>query len=312
MPMPSASTALPLASYRAAIALDEPFRPSAPPAAADHLGEAARIALRALAHDAAIARLGLSLTDVNGFGDADARRLLRALLTVRAAEPLPEQTAQALDALLGGERLTHTTVDARRLPSIGQEFPGTPYSAADRTVLWLGDITTLGADAIVNAANSALLGCFRPQHPCVDNAIHNAAGPRLREDCHTIMSLQNASEPVGTAKLTRGYHLPARYVLHTVGPIVDGPVRPSHEQDLAAAYRSCLDLASEIETIRTVSFCGISTGVFGFPKAPAARVALRTVADWTDAHPGRLDRVVFNVFSEDDRAVYLNALTEAL
>ncbi|MFF5537215.1 macro domain-containing protein [Streptomyces cinerochromogenes] len=171
-------------------------------------------------------------------------------------------------------------------------------------------MTTLAADAVVNAANHALLGCFKPLHACIDNAIHTAAGPRLREDCHTIMSLQGGPEPTGSAKITRGYHLPARYVVHTVGPVVEGPLRPAHAQLLAASYRACLDLAAATGTIRTLAFCAISTGVFGYPKAPAARLALRTVADWLADHPGRLDRVVLTAFTDDDHATYRQALTE--
>ena len=305
------SAVLPLSTYRAAVALEEVFRPAAAPAPAGLLPGHVRAALDLLSTDPAVARLGLGADDVRGLrdaGHATARRVLRALLTVRGPGPLPEGANAELDALLGGERLARTITDARQLPTVAQSFPGTRYPAAERTILWRGDITALAADAIVNAANSALLGCFVPQHPCIDNAIHSAAGPRLRDDCHLIMSEQNAAEPTGTAKITRGYQLPARYVLHTVGPIVDGPLRPSHEQALASAYRACLDLAAETGTVRTLALCGISTGVFGFPKVPAARIALRTVSDWLAAHPGRVDRVVFTVFSADDEGVYRAAL----
>ncbi|TPQ23974.1 protein-ADP-ribose hydrolase [Streptomyces sporangiiformans] len=319
-PSSSWPAGLPLGAYRTAVALDEPFRPAAAPASssssssADRLLRHVRTALDLLSTDPAAARLGMGADSVRGLrnaGLATARQALRAVLTVRDPGPLPDGAAAELDALLGGERLARPAVDARRLPTIAQTFPGTPYPAADRTVLWQGDITTLTADAIVNAANSALLGCFVPRHPCIDNAIHHAAGPRLRADCHLIMSRQNAPEPTGTAKITRGYHLPARYVLHTVGPIVDGPLRPRHEHALASAYRSCLNLAAEVDTVRTLAFCAVSTGVFGFPKSPAARIALRTVADWMNTHPGRLDRVVFTVFNEDDQDAYRSVLTNA-
>jgi len=175
----------------------------------------------------------------------------------------------------------------------------------------VGDITALEVDAIVNAANASLLGGGGVDSPCVDNAIHSAAGPRLREDCHRIMALQGGFEETGTAKITRGYHLPARYVLHTVGPVVDGPLRPPHERALAASYRACLDLAAEVDDLRTIAFCGISTGVFGYPRTPAAHTALDTVADWLDHHPSRFDRVVFNVYGDDDHAAYTRALTES-
>ncbi|WP_223146350.1 protein-ADP-ribose hydrolase, partial [Streptomyces apricus] len=286
---------------------------SVPPA---HL---VRTALSRLSKDPATTAPGPEAGDADQLDDATARRLLRTLLTVRPPGPLPADVPHLLDALLSSEREAKTVTDPNRLPCIAEELPGTvpgtalgtvtAYPAAGRTVLWQGDITALGADAIVNAANSAMLGCFVPQHPCIDNAIHSAAGPRLRDDCHTIMTRQGHPEATGTAKITRGYHLPARYVLHTVGPIVDGPLRPTHEHLLAASYRACLDLAAEVRDIRTVAFCGVSTGVFGYPKQSAARTALDTVADWLDAHPGRLDRVIFNVYAPDDRAAYLNALT---
>lgn len=304
------ATALPIAAYRAAVALDEPFRPAICHDLDQRSAGLVREALGLLADDPVAVRAGLRPRAADRLDDAAARRLLRAVLTVREAGPLPRGTARVLDALLSGERLARGATDAASLPTIRDTLPHTTYRAADRTALWQGDITTLGADAVVNAANSALLGCFAPMHPCIDNAIHAAAGPRLRADCHTIMTRQGHPEPTGTAKITRGYHLPARYVLHTVGPIVDGPLCPVHDRALAASYRACLDLAAEVEGLRTVAFCGISTGVFGYPRKPAARAALDTVADWLGTHPGRLDRVIFNVYADDDQAAYTHALTE--
>ncbi|MEV0936901.1 protein-ADP-ribose hydrolase [Streptomyces phaeochromogenes] len=301
--------ALRLDAYRAAIALDTPSRPLTPPAPADELPTLTRAALRLLADDPAALQLGLTAKDLEQVDDTRARLLLRTLLTVRAPGPLPDGAAKVLDALLGGERLARTVTDPTRLPALADQLPTTSYRAADRTTLWQGDITTLATDAIVNAANSAMLGCFVPLHPCIDNAIHSAAGPQLRDDCHTVMELQGHPEPTGTAKITRAGQLPALYVLHTVGPIIDGTPDPDHEQALASSYRACLDLATETGEIRTVAFCSISTGVFGFPKAPAARIALDTVADWLDEHPGALDRVIFNVYADDDHATYLRALT---
>lgn len=313
--MTTTSPTLPLDSYRTAVGLDVPFVPAAPPAAADRLGETARTALRLLADDAAAGRLGLRPGQLERPDDLDgvsARRVLRALLTVREPGPWPRGAVDALDALLGGERQTRPVVDVRGLPTIAQTVPDAMFRAADETVLWQGDIVSLATDAIVNAANSALLGCFRPLHPCVDNAIHTAAGPRLRDDCRTIMTLQGGEEPTGTAKITRGYHLPARYVLHTVGPIVDGPPSPAHERLLAAAYHSCLDTAARVDSVRTLAFCAISTGVFGYPKESAARCALRAVGDWLAEHPGRFDRVVFTVFGDDDQRACRRALTEEI
>ncbi|WP_369254411.1 protein-ADP-ribose hydrolase [Streptomyces sp. R35] len=302
---------LSLAAYRAAITLDDPFRPAAIPAPADRLDEQVRSALRLLSVDPAVPRLGPRADSLRGPVGVDAetaRRILRALLTTRAPSPLPEGASDAVDAVLGAERHLRPTVSVDRLPTVAEEFPRSVFRAAGQTVLWRGDITTLAADAVVNAANSALLGCFHPLHTCIDNALHSAAGPRLRDDCHTIITLQGASEPTGTAKITRGYHLPARYVLHTVGPVIDGRPRASDAQALASSYRACMDVAAEVEMIRTLAFCAVSTGVFGYPKVEAAPVALRTVADWLDAHPGRLDRVVFTVFGDEDEQAYRRAL----
>jgi len=289
---------LPLSAYRDAIALDAPFTPTAPPADAARLDSHVRETLRRMTGDPAIARLGLAPGSLPELTDpATARQVLRALLTVRDPGPLPEGTAPELDALLGGERGLRPTAHPDDLPTLD-----------GRTALWRGDITTLATDAIVNAANSGLLGCFRPLHPCVDNAIHSAAGPRLRDDCNTVYDAQGAPEPTGIAKITRGYHLPARYVLHTVGPVVQGRPSPTDAEALAASYRACLDLAAELDDIRTVGLCAISTGVFGYPKESAAPIAVHTVTDWLDTHPDRFDRVVFTVFSETDENAYRRVL----
>ncbi|MFG2131406.1 protein-ADP-ribose hydrolase [Streptomyces sp. NPDC048751] len=309
-------SALPLTAYRSAVALDEPFRPTAAPATAARLDAHVRSALHLLSTDPAVSRLGLrsdslrSLADAGAeTGAATARRALRALLTVRDPGPLPEGADRELDALLGAERHLRPAVSVLELPPIEEKLRGTTFPAAAEVVLWRGDITTLTADAVVNAANSRLLGCFQPLHLCIDNAIHNAAGPHLRDDCHTITTAQGTPEPTGTAKITRGYHLPARYVLHTVGPVVQGRPHAQDAQALASSYRACLDLAAQVETIRTLAFCAVSTGVFGYPKEEAAPVALRTVADWIAAHPGRFDRVVFTVFEDADERAYRHALS---
>jgi O-acetyl-ADP-ribose deacetylase (regulator of RNase III) len=308
-------SALPLTAYRSAVALDEPFRPAAAPATGARPDTHVRAALRLLSDDPAVPRLGLRSDSVRDLADAasgtdavTARRVLRALVTVRDPGPLPEGADRELDALLGAERGLRPVVSPLELPTIQEKLPGTTFRAPPEAVLWRGDITTLAADAVVNAANSRLIGCFRPQHPCIDNAIHNAAGPRLRDDCHTVITAQGTPEPTGTAKITRGYHLPARYVLHTVGPVVQGRPQAHDAQALASSYRTCLDLAAQVEAVRTLAFCAVSTGVFGYPKEQAAPVALRTVADWLTAHPGRFDRVVFTVFEDADERVYREAL----
>jgi O-acetyl-ADP-ribose deacetylase (regulator of RNase III) len=234
--------------------------------------------------------------------DAARRRLVIRMLTVRPPRPIPPDVWDLLDEWFAGNAESRPVAlvdDAVANARAGM------VSGHTRLHLWRGDITTLAADAIVNAANAALLGCFRPGHACIDNAIHSVAGPRLREDCHRIIEHQGRPEPTGTAKITRGYYLPSRFVLHTVGPIVPGG-RPTGDQQaqLADCYESCLNVAAELG-LRSVVFCAISTGVFGYPKEEAACVAVDTVRAWTARRTGVIDDVVFDVFSEGDEAAYL-------
>ena len=221
------------------------------------------------------------------------RELLRALMNVRPPRPLSEEFLRMQDVLLSAERESRGVVDVMTLPAV-------PSDA--RIVLWQGDITRLNADAIVNAANSALLGCFIPCHRCIDNAIHSAAGLQLRAACAALMERQGHPEPTGTAKLTAGYNLPARHVLHTVGPIVSGALTEEHRQLLASCYRSCLALAAE-NGLKSVAFCCISTGEFHFPNAAAAEIAVREVRAFL-AENTSVERVVFNVFKDADLHIY--------
>ncbi len=239
---------------------------------------------------------------------ADKRKLLRGILTVRGPHTIATPYQEKLDSLLQAELKEQEVVQAERLASISVQFPKTPFRSADKFILWQGDITRLNADAIVNAANKYMLGCFQPGHTCIDNAIHSAAGPQLREDCNIIMSMQGEYELTGGAKITRGYHLPSTYVLHTVGPIVpEGtPLQEIHRLQLASCYRSCLELANEVAEIRTIAFCAISTGVFGFPKSEAARIAIKTVDEWLIQNPHHFDKIIFNVFSSADYLEYVN------
>ncbi len=238
------------------------------------------------------------------------RRLLQGLLTVRPPYPLKDCFLAGLDRLLQWEATQKDIVDAQSIPRISIDMPESRYGPAEHCVLRLGDITTLKADAVVNAANSNLLGCFTPFHACIDNALHSAAGPRLRQDCDVIMKMQGKPEIMGTAKITRGYHLPARFILHTVGPVYSGPgIRSEQADQLASCYQACLDLGSQLSAIKTIAFCSISTGIFGFPLDAAARIALDTVAQWMKEHPHRLN-VIFNVFSGTDLAVYKKNILE--
>lgn len=225
-------------------------------------------------------------------------RLLRSLMNVRPPMPLDPSFLAVQDALLSAEREEKGVVEADALP----ERPGHPGIA-----LWQGDITRLKADAIVDADNDRLLGCFVPCHSCIDNAIHSAAGLQLRDECAEIMRAQGHPEPAGRAKLTRAYNLPARYVLHTVGPIVGRWVTWKDRRELAACYRSCLALAAEHD-LRSVAFCCISTGEFHFPNQEAAEIAVRTVREFLEQQTTSVERVIFNVFKDLDAAIYRRLL----
>lgn len=225
------------------------------------------------------------------------RRLLRSLMNVRPPMPLNPEFLEAQDDLLSTERAEKGVVDGDMLPVT---------AAHPRIAVWQGDITQLKVDAIVDADNSALLGCFCPCHGCIDNAIHSAAGLQLRDECNQIMQAQGQPEPNGKAKITGGYNLPARYVLHTVGPIVQGRVTRQDRAKLASCYRSCLELAAD-RGLSSVAFCCISTGEFHFPNQDAAEIAVKTVTEFLQ-HNTTLQRVIFNVFKDIDAQIYRNLL----
>jgi O-acetyl-ADP-ribose deacetylase (regulator of RNase III) len=223
------------------------------------------------------------------------RRLLRSLMNVRPPMPLKAEFLAVQDALLSAEAADRGAADAEELP----------MTAVPGVVLWQGDITRLRAGAIVNAANSALLGCFIPCHGCIDNAIHSAAGLQLRDECARIMAAQGHEEPAGRAKITGAYNLPCGHVIHTVGPIVQGAVTYKDRQELESCYRSCLSLAAE-NALRSIAFCCISTGEFHFPNDEAAKIAVGTVKEFL-RRDGRI-RVVFNVFKDTDYEIYRKLL----
>lgn len=225
------------------------------------------------------------------------RRLLRSLMNVRPPMPLRQDFLAMQDELLAAETAENGVVDAHSLPSAANH---------PRLALWQGDITRLKVDAIVNAANSALLGCFYPCHGCIDNAIHSAAGLQLRDECNEIMQRQGHPESNGRAKLTKGYNLPAKYVMHTVGPIIRGRVTQRDREELASCYRSCLDLAAE-RGLESVAFCCISTGEFHFPNREAAEIAVQTVTDFL-RHDTSIQKVIFNVFKDIDAEIYRDLL----
>ena len=224
-------------------------------------------------------------------GEDPQRRLLRSLMNVRPPLPLKSEFLAVQDELLSAEREERGVVTADSI-----------FADGSKLALWQGDITRLAADAIVNAGNSALLGCFHPCHGCIDNAIHSAAGLQLRGECAELMKRQGHEEPAGQAKITRAYNLPCRYVIHTVGPIVSGDLTDLHREQLASCYRSCLELAAE-KGLKTVAFCCLSTGVFRFPNEEAARIAVAAVRK----HAGGL-KVIFNVFKDWDYEIYQRLL----
>lgn len=225
------------------------------------------------------------------------RRLLRSLMNVRPPMPLKPEFLDVQNALLLAEQEEKGPVDGMGLPGI----LGNP-----RLALWRGDITRLAVDAIVNAGNSGLLGCFCPCHGCIDNAIHSAAGLELRDACSQIMQDQGHPEPVGRAKITKGYNLPARHVIHTVGPMIRDTVTDRDREALASCYRSCLELAKK-QGLSSVAFCCISTGEFHFPNREAARIAVETVTGFLRQDTS-IRRVVFNVFKDRDEAIYRELL----
>ena len=225
---------------------------------------------------------------------SEKRRLLRSLMNVRPPVPVREDFLRVQDAYLV-DRLAERGMT--RLKDLTPVRPG--------LYLWQGDITTLAVDAIVNAANSQMLGCFVPCHGCIDNAIHTYAGVQLRLECARLMTGQE-EEPTGNAKITKAYNLPCRYVLHTVGPIVRGAPTLRDCELLASCYRSCLELAAE-HGLRSVAFCCISTGEFHFPNEKAAVIAVRTVERFMERKTS-VKKVVFNVFKDLDRDIYAKLL----
>lgn len=222
------------------------------------------------------------------------RYLLRCLMNVwDPHRTLPAAYFSLEQAFLKRETEEKVPVEARTL-----------FASGRKVTIWQGDITRLVVDAIVNAANSAMLGCFMPGHNCIDNAIHSAAGLELRKACYELM--QGREEPTGQAKLTPGFALPARYVLHTVGPIVRGEVTARDRELLRSCYLSCLDVA-QAHHLETVAFCCISTGVFHFPHRAAAEIAIDAVRDYQAEHADA-PRVIFNVFKDEDREIYEDIL----
>ena len=226
------------------------------------------------------------------------RRILRSLMNIRMPRALPDSVLEVQDEYLTERAKDKGIVQLSDVPIIQEVLS-----------VWQGDITRLKVDAIVNAANSQMLGCFVPMHTCIDNCIHTFAGVQLRAECNRQMDQlrirygRDYERPTAVPMLTDAYNLPAKKVIHIVGPIVQGRLTPALEKDLADCYRNTLDMCLE-NGLKSVAFCCISTGVFHFPNQRAAEIAVSTVKDWISAHPETMERVIFNVFMDEDRTYY--------
>lgn len=238
--------------------------------------------------------------------------MIRSLMNIRMPGKPSDELTDLQDAYLREELSAKGIVRLADIPTIKEQL-NSQHFLADKLSLWQGDITRLRTGAIVNAANSQMLGCFVPCHKCIDNAIHSAAGIQLREECHHIMKRrrlqhgENYEEPTGTATLTSGYNLPCDHVIHTVGPIVYGGLNDGHCQDLRNCYENVLKCCTE-HHIKSVAFCCISTGEFHFPNDKAAQIAVETVTDFLEKHANCMERVIFNVFKDSDLTLYENIL----
>lgn len=222
------------------------------------------------------------------------KRLLRSLFNIRMPRETSEEFLRIQDEYLQEEIKQKGITDIKDLPPV-----------QDGVYLWQGDITTLKCGAIVNAANSQMLGCFQPCHGCIDNAIHTFSGIQLRDACGKIMRKQGFDEPTGQAKITPAYNLPCQYIIHTVGPIVQGYLTEEDCKLLKSCYLSCLKLADE-NGVDNIAFCCISTGVFGFPQKEAAKIAVDTVKEYQKNHN---IGVIFNVFKDNDYDIYRELLS---
>ena len=219
--------------------------------------------------------------------------LLRSLMNVRPPRPISEKFLEIQDEYLKERNTERGITDIADLK---------PVASDPRLYIWQGDITTLKCDAIVNACNSQMLGCFSPMHACIDNFIHTYAGVELRLKMHEIMTKQGHEEETGKAKITPGYNLPAKYILHTVGPVVQWKVTKKEEDLLAGCYRECLKLAADTG-VESIAFCCLSTGVFCFPQQRAAEIATDTVKQYLE-QDSRIKKVIFNVFKDEDLKIY--------
>jgi O-acetyl-ADP-ribose deacetylase (regulator of RNase III) len=247
-----------------------------------------------------VAEHGEALKKTTPKSEQEEKQILRALFNIRPPFAIDDEILKVQDEYLQEELKKKPLTDASKLEPVEENI-----------YLWQGDITTLICDAIVNAANSQLLGCFCPCHGCIDNAIHTYAGAQLRFECAAIMKKQQHDEFTGRAKLTKAYNLPCRYVLHAVGPAIAREVTKKDEILLASCYHASLKLA-EKNNIKSLAFCCISTGEYGFPNEPAAKIAIKTVRKYRDTKLKAHDmRIIFNVFKDKDYEIYKRLLGNA-
>ena len=226
------------------------------------------------------------------------RRILRSLMNIRMPKEMSSEILKVQDEYLSERAVEKGIVNLPDIPVI-----------RDGLSIWQGDITRLSVDAIVNAANSQMLGCFVPMHTCIDNCIHTYAGVQMRAECNRHMNElrirygRDYEQPTAVPMLTDAYNLPAKKVVHVVGPIVQYRLTPELEKDLENCYRNTLDMCADNE-LKSVAFCCISTGVFHFPNKRAAEIAVDTVTEWLHSNPGKVERVIFNVFKDEDKTIY--------
>ena len=232
-------------------------------------------------------------------GSTDEKRcILRSLMNIRMPKEMSDDVLKVQNDYLKARSEEKGIVGLSDIPIV-----------RDGISIWQGDITRLAVDAIVNAANSQMLGCFVPMHTCIDNCIHTFAGIQLRQECNRRMNIlknqygMDYEQPTAVPMLTEAYNLPAKKVIHIVGPIVNYKLTPDLENDLADCYRNTLDMCAE-NGLKSVAFCCVSTGVFNFPNDRAAEIAVETVTAWLSEHPAKMERVIFNVFKDEDRRYY--------
>lgn len=242
------------------------------------------------------------------------RRMLRSIMNIRDPKPAAAAVLAVQDAYLKGLALEKGIVNICDMATV-RESLGSVHPFADMISIWQGDITRIAADAIVNAANPVMLGCYIPLHNCIDNCIHTYAGVQLRAECDRKMNSlrlrfgEHYEMPSAVPLLTDAYNLPAKKVIHIVGPIVQDDLTPEAEEKLAECYSNILDVCRD-NGLRSVAFCCISTGEYNFPGRRAAEIAVQTVTGWLSGNAGSIDRVVFNVFRDEDRRHYEDLMSQ--